>query len=167
MSNFAESKILTLEALGAFVRDQQRQTRRVALCHGCFDILHVGHVRHFEFARGASDVLVVTITPDRFIDKGPGRPVFPAGERAELVAALKAVSAVAINQWASAVELIELIKPDLFAKGEEYEVSPETVNAQFVEEAAAVKRVGGEVLFTRGLRSSSSGAFERIQAGNL
>ena len=85
----SNDKLLSLEDLASTVRDLQQANRIVAMCHGCFDILHVGHVRHFEAARAMADVLVVTVTADRFVNKGPNRPVFPEGQRAELVAALR------------------------------------------------------------------------------
>ena len=79
--------------------------------HGTFDLLHLGHVRHLEAARKLGDVLIVTVTADRFVNKGPGRPVFNAELRAEMLATLEYVDWVAINDAADAVSAIERIRP--------------------------------------------------------
>ena len=81
--------------------------KRVVLCHGVFDLLHYGHILHFEEARRQGDVLVVTITPDIYVNKGPNRPEFPESYRAQMLAALEMVEAVAINRWPTAVETAE------------------------------------------------------------
>ena len=84
----SDAKIKTLDELAAALERERAQGRRVVLCHGVFDLLHPGHIRHLEAARRHGDLLVVTITPDRFVNKGPGRPVFNQRLRAESVAAL-------------------------------------------------------------------------------
>lgn len=158
----AQIKILNLEELVATVRRLQHAQRSVALCHGCFDILHCGHLRHLEAAKAIADVLVVTVTPDHFVNKGPHRPVFPERQRAELLAGLQVVDWVSVNRWQSAVETIHLLRPNLFVKGEEYEARAAQVNPNFLAEAAVVEEVGGKVLFTREFTLSSTAAFERL-----
>ena len=79
---------------------------KVVLAHGCFDLLHIGHIRHFQAAKRLGGTLVVTVTPDRFVNKGPRRPLFTEHLRAEAIAALECVNFVAINEWSSAVETI-------------------------------------------------------------
>jgi rfaE bifunctional protein nucleotidyltransferase chain/domain len=165
MSTSARDKVLNLDQLREVVGELQGAGRSVALCHGCFDILHSGHLRHLEAARALSDALVVTITPDRHVNKGPRRPVFPEGERAELVAGLSVVDWVAVNQWESAVETIHLLRPTLFVKGQEYKTSVARTTPGFVAEAAAVKAAGGKVAFTYEITSSSTVAFRRLTEG--
>ena len=92
-------KIRTLDELAATLERHRAEGRRVVHCHGVFDLLHVGHVRHFEQARKLGDVLVVTLTPDRFVNKGTNRPAFTETLRAEVVASLGTVDYVAINRW--------------------------------------------------------------------
>ena len=75
--------------------------KRVVLAHGVFDLVHLGHVRHLETAKKEGDILIVTITPDEFVNKGPGRPVFNANLRSEMLAALQCVDWVGINKWSS------------------------------------------------------------------
>ena len=160
--NRAHGKILTLEGLVETVRRVQSAKRSVALCHGCFDILHCGHLRHLEAARAIADFLVVTVTPDRFVNKGPARPVFPEEQRAELLAGLQVVDWVCVNRWKSAVEIIRLVRPNLFVKGEEYESRAHQVNPNFFAEAVATEEVGGKVAFTYELTLSSTAAFQRL-----
>src|SRR5690349_12984543 len=83
-----------------------RRGRTVVQCHGVFDLLHIGHIRHFQEARKKGDLLVVTLTPDQYVNKGPHRPVFTASLRAEAIASLDVVDYVAINKWPTAVEAI-------------------------------------------------------------
>ncbi|MEK7403977.1 MAG: UDP-N-acetylglucosamine 2-epimerase (non-hydrolyzing) [Acidobacteriota bacterium] len=158
----ARAKVLTLEKLAVAVRAAQQAGKRVAHCHGCFDILHCGHLRHFEAARGLADILVVTVTPDAFVRKGPNRPVFPGEQRAEVLAGLRSIDWVAINRWDSAVETIRLLRPNAFVKGEEYETRAMQVNPNFIAEAEAVRQVGGDVAFTRELTLSSTAAFQKV-----
>src|SRR5579862_9157209 len=93
---------------------------RVVQCHGVFDLLHIGHIKHFQSAKDYGDVLAVTITPDRFVNKGPNRPCFTEKLRAEAIAALDCVDYVIINAWPTAVEAIKKIKPHVYVKGSEY-----------------------------------------------
>src|SRR3954452_21027191 len=100
----SNGKLHSLEDLAALLARLRADGRRVVLCHGVFDLLHIGHVRHFEQAKKLGDVLVVTLTPDRFVNKGTGRPAFPDQLRAEFVAALGCVDYVAVNTWPTAVD---------------------------------------------------------------
>ena len=108
----ARDKVCSMTELQGIVARYRATGQRVALCHGVFDLVHLGHVRHLEEARGFGDVLVVTLTADAFVNKGPGRPVFNERLRLESIAALESVDHVALNQWPTAVETIHLLKPD-------------------------------------------------------
>jgi cytidyltransferase-like protein len=121
-----------------------------------FDLLHVGHIRHFDEAKSMGDVLVVTITEDRYVNKGPHRPAFPQQLRAEGVAALGVVDYVAINRWALSVEAIKLIRPDIYVKGEEYALADKDITGGIALETEAARSVGAEVRFTNGVVFSSS-----------
>src|SRR5437764_645196 len=98
----------------------KRAGKTVVQCHGVFDLMHIGHIRHFQEASKVGDILVVTITPDRYVNKGPHRPVFTELLRAEAIASLDCVDYVAVNKWPMAVEAIQLLKPDVYAKGSDY-----------------------------------------------
>ena len=91
------------------------------LCHGCFDLLHVGHVRHLQAAKAMGDWLVVSITADAFVNKGPGRPIHSLSERIEMVAALSCVDEVIASNYHTGFKSIVETMPDIFCKGVDYE----------------------------------------------
>lgn len=157
-----QEKVVSVSDLAVLVQRLKASGRRVVMCHGCFDILHYGHLRHFEAARALGDVLVVTVTADEFVNKGSNRPVFPDVQRAELVGGIAPVDWVAVNPWDSAVPTLRLIQPNLFVKGHEYESNPEQVNPRFLEEAQAIGEVGGKVAFTYELTASSTAALKKL-----
>ena len=130
--------------------------RRVALAHGVFDLVHMGHVRHLEAARQDGDLLVVSITPDRYVNKGPGRAVFPEQFRAEMVAALACVDHVVINAWPTAEELITAVRPAVYVKGPDYRNESEDLTGKIADERAAVERIGGRIVYTDDITFSSS-----------
>src|SRR5213080_2133296 len=100
-------KIRSIEESAEALEGLRRAGKKIVHCHGVFDLLHIGHLRHLKAAREWGDALVVTITPDRFVNKGPGRPAFTEILRAEALAMLECVDFVAINRWPSAVEIIK------------------------------------------------------------
>ncbi len=137
-----------------------RGARTVVHCHGVFDLLHIGHIKHLESARRLGDILVVTLTPNRFVNKGPGRPAFDETLRAQALAALACVDLVAINDAPSAVEIIKKLKPDVFVKGSEFRQGQDLSGHINIEEAA-VRGVGGRVEFTDDEVFSSSHLINR------
>src|SRR5690242_11299404 len=90
---------------------------RIVHAHGVFDVLHAGHLAYLESAKRFGDILVVTVTADRFVNKGPGRPYFNGNIRANMLAALEIVDYVAINFYPTAVPAIEKLKPHFYVKG--------------------------------------------------
>ena len=138
-----------------------RAGKTIVQCHGVFDLMHVGHIRHFQEARKAGDVLVVTITPDRHVNKGPHRPVFTESLRAEAIASLECVDYVAVNKWPTAVEAIELIKPDRYAKGSDYKDPAADITGGITQERRSVESFGGELIFTDEITFSSSSLLNR------
>ncbi|WP_320178445.1 PfkB family carbohydrate kinase [Roseovarius pacificus] len=142
------NKILSLEDMAAFAESQRAEKKTVVHCHGVFDLLHIGHIKHLEEARRLGDVLVVTITPDKLVNKGPHRPVFTEQLRAEALAALCCVDAVAINRTPTAVEAIHLIKPGYYVKGDAKEAGPRDHTDAINDEEAAVQAVGGRLHLT-------------------
>lgn len=133
-----------------------REGKRVVHCHGVFDLLHIGHIRHLEQAKALGDLLVVTVTPDRFVNKGPGRPAFEERLRAEALAALDCVDFVAINEWPKAIETIETLRPNIFVKGAEYRQVDKDHTNGITDESDAANAVGAEVVFTDDIVFSSS-----------
>ena len=157
----AAEKIVTLDQFVERVAELKAAGKSVVLCHGVFDLLHYGHVLHFEEARRQGDALVVTITPDVYVNKGPGRPAFTEAYRAQVLAALEMVDYVAINKWPSAVEMLEAVKPDVYAKGPDYKNHDSDVTGKIGEEEAAVHKSGGRIYYTEDLVFSSSNLINR------
>ena len=152
-----EVKIKSVGDLAVDLDALRAQGKRVVQCHGVFDLLHPGHIRHFEAARAEGDVLVVTVTPDRFVNKGPGRPVFNQRLRAESIAALQSVDYVAVNEWPTAAEAIHRLRPAVYVKGSDYAEAGDDLTGKIVEERRAVEEHGGRIHFTTEITFSSSG----------
>ena len=152
--------ILNTEELREIVHEKKKNGLVVALCHGCFDILHVGHIRHLMAARNECNALFVSITGDRFVNKGPDRPIFPEQERVEIVSSLKSVSGAIINQNTTSVQLLENIQPSIYFKGQEYLNSSE---ANFLNEKKTAIGLGIEVRHTFEKVCSSSKICENLR----
>ena len=136
----ARSKIGTLEEVRVRLEEARRAGRTVALANGCFDILHVGHVRYLAGARAEADVLVVGVNGDASVRrlKGPGRPLLPQDDRAVLVAALESVDHVVVFPEDDVGALLLALRPDVHCKGTDY--APDTV-----PEREVVRSYGGRV----------------------
>ena len=154
-------KIMPIEQLAEILASLRANNKKTVQCHGVFDLLHIGHIRHFEQARKLGDTLVVTVTPDKYVSKGPNHPAFTEDLRAEAIAALDCVDYVAINKWPTAVETIKLLKPDVYAKGTDYKDAGKDHTGKIIDEEAAVKAVGGKIAFTDDIVFSSSGLINR------
>lgn len=140
MSVANDPRVLNREQLLARVREARSAGARIIFANGCFDVLHVGHVRYLAGARELGDVLVVGINSDAQVKrlKGEGRPIMPAAERAEIVAALESVTYVTIFDEPTVEQLLITLKPDVHAKGTDY-------TEETVPERAVVRSYGGRV----------------------
>lgn len=154
-------KILSVDDLAEKVRSFKETGKTVVHCHGVFDLLHIGHIRYFEKARELGDVLIVTVTPDRFVDKGPDRPAFPEILRAEAIASLSCVDYVAINEWPTAEETLRLIQPDYYVKGSEFKETASDMTGKIGKEQAVVDEIGARLAFTEDIVFSSSNLINR------
>lgn len=152
----ASEKIKTVDELAQVIGAVKAEGKIIVHCHGVFDLLHLGHIRHFEAAKRQGDVLVVTVTKDEYVRKGPGRPVFNQRLRAESVAALQVVDYVVINEWPTAVETIRMLRPDIYAKGSEYADRKSDLTGKIYEEEQAILEVGGRIHFTDDITFSST-----------
>ncbi|GIL41452.1 PfkB family carbohydrate kinase [Roseiterribacter gracilis] len=149
-------KIRTLDQLSAVLEGERRAGRKIALAHGVFDLVHLGHVRHLQEARSLADILVVTLTNDPFVNKGPGRPVFTAALRAEMLANLAHVSFVAINDAPTAEPVLRAVRPDFYVKGPDYADESADITGGIVTERRLVESLGGRIVFTDDITFSSS-----------
>ncbi len=155
-SNISSNKIKTLDELEKILADLTQKGKTIVLCHGVFDLLHPGHIKHFEAAREQGDILVVTITEDRYVGKGPGRPVFNQRLRAESIAELQCVDYVAVNQWPTSVDTIKKLKPAVYVKGSDYSQREKDLTGEILREEEAVKEGGGRIHFTDEITFSST-----------
>ena len=158
----SRGKIKQLRELAAIIQAARKAGHKTALCHGVFDLVHPGHIVHFRQARQHGDLVIVTVTPDRFVNKGPGRPVFNQDLRMETLAALEVVDYVALNEWPTATEAIQTLKPDVYVKGSDYADRGADVTGKIREEEETVRSVGGRLVITDGFRSSSSHLLNRF-----
>ena len=140
-------KIKTVDELIAAIGSRPRD-KKVIMCHGVFDVVHPGHLRHLIYAKSKADILVTSITADRHISKGEYRPHVPQDWRALNLAAFETVDYVLIDHNATPLENIARIKPDFFAKGYEYTATGVPQKTQ--EEADVLRQYGGEIIFTPG-----------------
>ncbi|MEX0775483.1 MAG: PfkB family carbohydrate kinase [Phycisphaeraceae bacterium] len=154
------SKLYDLDDLAAHLA-ATRGTKTIVHCHGVFDLLHIGHIKHLEEARGMGDFLIVTITPDQHVNKGPGRPAFAQQLRAEALAALQCVDAVAINRWPMAMQTIGLLRPNLYVKGPDYRQAGDDRTGGITLEEEAIQAVGGQLVTTQDVTFSSSNLINR------
>jgi rfaE bifunctional protein nucleotidyltransferase chain/domain len=160
-----KKKILSAEQARALGKEMRDNGRKLVFTNGCFDLLHVGHVRYLQAARALGDALLVAINGDESVRtlKGEGRPLNRAEDRAELIAALECVDHVVVFPEVRATQLLELVRPAIYVKGGDY-----TADSLHTEERAMLERIGTEIRilpFEAG--HSTSGLLEKIkqQAG--
>ena len=143
--NYKE-KIIDFDEAGKFFK-KIKLNKKIIHCHGVFDLVHPGHIRHLSFCKSKADILVVSITPDKFIKKGIYRPLVPEKIRANNLSVLELVDYVIIDKFKYPYNIIKKIKPDYFAKGNEYFNNP---NTHTEKEKQTLKKIGGKMLFTPG-----------------
>lgn len=153
MQNLSNARVLDREELKTRIEAARRYGARIVLANGCFDVLHVGHVRYLAGAGELGDVLVVGINSDRQVAelKGAGRPILSAAERAEIVASLEFVTYVTIFDEPTVEQLLLTLKPDVHAKGTDY-------TEETVPERAVVRSYGGRVAIVGDPKDHSTSA---------
>ena len=153
---FIKSKICDLESIKKNSAKLKAKGKKIILCHGTFDLLHAGHFRHFQDSKSLGDVLVVSITADNFVNKGPNRPLFNQFIRAEMIASLSYVDYVVLIEDSSALPAIKNIKPNIYIKGIEYKKRKNDVTKKIIAEEREVRKSGGILKFTDNITFSSS-----------
>ena len=129
---------------------------KVSLCHGVFDIVHFGHIKHFQKAKEFGDVLVVSITADSYVKKGLGKPIFTDKIRAQYLSSLKEIDFVFINNNETAIDVINIVKPNYYIKGQDYKIRKSDITKNIFLEEKAVKKNKGKIIFTDEVQFSSS-----------
>ena len=148
-------KKYNLENLGKLARDLKKNGKKIGLCHGVFDIIHAGHLNHFEEVKKKCDYLFVTITEDKFVNKGPNRPVNNHYFRAKVLESLRQVDHVAINFSPDAVESIKNIKPNFYFKGKDYK-GKKDLTERLSREIKELKKIKSKIIYTESPLQSST-----------
>lgn len=160
--NYTSDKILTFNKAIILIKKLKSQDKTVGLCHGGFDLLHPGHIKHFESAKKLCDILIVSITSDKFVKfrKGSERPIFPSRLRAYMVASIRFVDYVIISDFKSGVKVIKRLKPSFYIKGPDF---IKKITPGITAEKKAIKIIGGEMRYTNDPKLSTTGIIEYIK----
>jgi len=141
------AKILPFSNAASEFRDLRRKGKKIVQCHGTFDLMHPGHIIHFEEAKKFGHILVVTVTAASQVNKGPNRPYFNDALRVKALAALRVVDYVVVIPHPAAVEAIKLVRPHYYCKGVEYQNLGNDVTGNIGDDVATVKSLGGKVKY--------------------
>ena len=151
------SKLISKKAeLIKITSNLKKRKRKIVLVHGVFDLIHMGHLEYFSQAKKYGDILIVSVTPDKFIQKGFGRPYFKSEQRMESLASIEVIDFVILNKSANATDIINKIKPNYYVKGPDYKNFKDDITGQIKKERLAVKKNGGKLVFTEDHTYSSS-----------
>jgi rfaE bifunctional protein kinase chain/domain/rfaE bifunctional protein nucleotidyltransferase chain/domain len=137
------------------------KNKKIVLCHGVFDLVHLGHIKHFKAAKSYGDYLIVSLTIDKFIKKGPGRPFFTQDQRLEFLNQINLVDKVILSEKSSAEDVIKLIKPNYYVKGPDYVQNKKDKTKKIYLEKKLVNKYGGKIVYTKDQTFSSSGIINK------
>jgi len=151
-----KKKIVDFSNVEKILKPIKRKGKKIVCCHGVFDLLHIGHLKHFKSAKKYGDILIASVTPDKFIQKGFGRPYFNSEQRMESLASIEVIDFVILNKSANAIDIINKIKPNYYVKGPDYKNFMNDITGQIKKEKLAVKKNGGKLVFTKDHTYSSS-----------
>jgi cytidyltransferase-like protein len=152
----SSNKLVSFSEGLSFFQKLAQEGKRIVQCHGTFDLLHPGHIYHLEEAKELGDILVVTITGEKFVNKGPGRPFFGDILRCKSLTALEFVDYVVVVPHPAAVEAIECVRPSIYCKGHEYKETSTDVTGNIEDDLRTVEKHGGEVKYVGSVVFSSS-----------
>ena len=150
------NKTLTLNNLKKKIIKEKDKNKKIVHCHGVFDLIHIGHIKHFKEAKKNGDYLIVSITSDKYVNKGSGRPIFNQNLRAEFLSSLSFIDAVYINDNETSEKIISIIKPDVYFKGPDYKNNQNDRTKNIYKEIALAKKFGGKVIYSDDVTFSSS-----------
>ena len=149
-------KIVTKNEFKIIREQLKEEDKKIVLCHGVFDLIHPGHIIHFEQAKAMGDVLVVSITSEKFVRKGPGRPYFNDEMRMKFLEAIEHIDYVMLSEGYTVDDIVEVVEPDIYVKGEEYKKAKDDITGKITEEQEIVEKHGGSIQFTSGQVFSST-----------
>ena len=162
IEEYKSGKVVKFKKAIRIITKLKSQGKKVGLCHGGFDLLHVGHIKHFESAKNICDVLFVSITSDKFVAlrKGSGRPIFNENLRAYMVAAIEFVDYSVISDFNLGVEVIKNLKPSYYIKGIDYKGKKDK---EIDAERDAISSVKGEIKYTKDPKMSTTDIINYIK----
>lgn len=138
------------------IKELKSNNKKIVLCHGVFDLVHPGHIIHFEEAKKMGDILVVSITSSKYVRKGPGRPYFDDDMRMKFLSAIECIDYVILSEGYTVDDIIEVLEPDLYVKGQEYAKAEDDLTGMIDSEIELVRKHGGEIAYTTGQVFSST-----------
>ncbi|MCM1231267.1 MAG: PfkB family carbohydrate kinase [Ruminococcus flavefaciens] len=149
-------KIVTKSEFKIIRERLKAEEKKIVLCHGVFDLIHPGHIVHFEQAKKMGDILVVSITSEKFVRKGPGRPYFNDEMRMKFLEAIEYIDYVMLSEGYTVDDIVEAVEPDVYVKGKEYAKHEDDLTGMISEEEQIVRKHGGVIAFTDGQVFSST-----------
>lgn len=154
-------KIVNKESFGKIRKMLKQENKKIVLCHGVFDLVHIGHIIHFQDAKSQGDTLVVSVTAEKFVRKGPGRPYFNDEMRLKFLSSIEVIDYVILSEGYTAQDIIEMVEPDIYVKGSEYAVAEDDITGKIDEETELVHKHGGKIYFSSGEVFSSTKLINR------
>lgn len=136
----------------------------VGLCHGCFDVFHIGHLRYLKEAKSLCDILIVSVTADKYVNKGNNRPIFNEIHRMEIIESLEIVDYVLLSDNPTADKILEIVKPTYYFKGPDYK---NNISKNLQNEIDICNKLGIAVKFTNDITSSSSWIINQLKKGEF
>ena len=149
-------KVIDFDKISSTVEKEKSKGHTIIHCHGTFDLIHPGHIIHFEEAKALGDKLVVTITGEKYVNKGPGRPFFNDALRVKSLTALECIDYVVVIPYPAAVEAIEAVQANIYCKGKEYEDASNDVTGNMRDDVLAVEKIGGQIRYVGSVVFSST-----------
>ncbi len=149
-------KFFTIDKLINKIRPNKKNNIKIGLSHGVFDLLHLGHIKHFKEAKKNCDLLIVSVTADQFVNKGPNRPAFNQYQRIEALEALHVIDYIVLSNNVSSKFIISKIKPNIYFKGPDYKNNNYDLTKKIYLEKKEVQKYGGKIFYTKDEKFSSS-----------
>lgn len=150
------AQIVTKEYFRTIRQQFREEDKKIVLCHGVFDLVHPGHIIHFEKAKEMGDLLVVSVTSENYVRKGPGRPYFNDEMRLKFLSAIACIDFVMLSEGFTVDDIIQSVEPDLYVKGQEYEKAEDDITGMIEKEISLVREHGGDIAYTTGQVFSST-----------
>ena len=151
-----KNKIHNINTLSKILKKKRENGNKIVLCHGVFDLVHFGHIAHFKRSKSFGDILVVTITADKFVNKGPNRPYFSQDLRKNFLSNIDLIDYVSEVNSPSAIEAIRKLKPNFYSKGKEYKNLNKDITSKIKNEISELKKQNGKIVYTDDVTFSSS-----------